>query len=236
MAKFVAETSTFFHVLVEIRVIETLTPTPTLTDRYGVNIGKRSRRKEKMINPLWLPYALVLKASLDKTIRSSMSSSTALYSSFSHPVVDPSTGKEIQDLNEKLKGKRVALYFAAGWCPMCTTFEPALATFRQSAKDAGKPIQLVYVSSDRSPDAHLQRASSLDMWTVPFEEVGADLKRKYNIWSGSESFEFGFGRRSGVPALVVLDKDGNELSFVAAEAQGPKALTSWPLDDENGIW
>lgn len=199
----------------------------------GVNIGKR---KEKMINPLWLPCALVLKTSLDKTIRSSMSSRTALYSSFSHPVVDPSTGKEIQDLDEKLKGKRVALYFAAGWCPMCTTFEPALETFRQSAKDAGKPIQLVYVSSDRSPDAHLQRASSLDMWTVPFEEVGADLKRKYNIWSGSESFEFGFGRRSGVPALVVLDKDGNELSFVAAEAQGPKALTSWPLDDENGIW
>ena len=31
---------------------------------------------------------------------------------------------------EALAGKRVALYFAAGWCPMCTSFEPALEKYR----------------------------------------------------------------------------------------------------------
>ena len=55
--------------------------------------------------------------------------------------------------------------------------------------------------------------------------------------SGAESMKLGLGRRSGVPALVVLDAmEGKELAFLAAEAEGIKALSSWPLDDENGIW
>ena len=38
------------------------------------------------------------------------------------------------------------------------------------------------------------------------------------------------GRRSGVPAIVVLSPEGEEISFVDAEARGPDALKKWPLD------
>ena len=49
--------------------------------------------------------------------------------------------------------------------------------------------------------------------------------------------KLGLGRRSGVPALVVLEaKEGKELAFLAAEAEGVKALGSWPMDDESGLW
>lgn len=44
------------------------------------------------------------------------------------------------------------------------------------------------------------------------------------------------GRRSGVPALVVLDTDGKELVFLNAERDGITAMADWPLDDLRGIW
>ena len=114
----------------------------------------------------------------------------------------PITSSSVPDL---LAGKRVALYFAAGWCPMCTRFEPALIQFRDAANNANKPIELIYVPSDRSATDAMRRASSLQMMSVPHGEEADATKKQYEIWSGAESMKLGFGRRSGVPALVVLD-------------------------------
>lgn len=194
------------------------------------------KKLRTMVNPFVLPFAFLLK-----THNSPMrSTATKLFSSSSSsilpPLVDPSTGEAVPDLDSKLDNKRVAFFFTAGWCPMCTSFEPSLIAFRQAAADSGKPVELIYVTSDRNEDACRQRASSLEMMTVPFGDEADKLKRQYNIWAGSESFQFGFGRRSGVPACVVLDRNGQELAFIAAESQGSKALGSWPLDDDLGVW
>lgn len=191
-----------------------------------------------MVNALFLPLGLFL-SSIE---RRSQSRTTSIYGASSaaeslpSPIFD-STGAEVSndDLTEKLQNKRVALYFSAGWCPMCTSFEPSLLQFRQAAEDSGKPIELIYVGSERSADDQSRRSSDLNMLNVPFDDT-AELKQKYKIWAGSEALKFGFGRRSGVPAIVVLDNTGNELAFVAAEAQGAKALGSWPLDEDSGIW
>jgi hypothetical protein len=101
------------------------------------------------------------------------------------------------------------------------------------------PIELVYVSSDRTEVDQTKRAASMDMvLSVPFEQTPADFIRKNKIWAGSEAIKFGFGRQSaiGVPALVVLDNNAEEVAFVAAESQGAKALNAWPIDDQSGIW
>lgn len=149
-----------------------------------------------------------------------------------------STGADVsaEMLSEKLKGKRVAYYFSAGWCPMCTSFEKSFVPFLQASEDSGKKIEVVYVPSDRSAGDSGKRAAGLNMLMVPFGEEADRLKLDLKIWAGSEALKFGFGRRSGVPALVVLDKDGNELDFLAAESEGVRALKNWPLGDENGIW
>lgn len=195
------------------------------------------RQKKKMVNPLVLPIALLAKSSmLSQTSRCawrSSSSTTALASSLSFPVKDMD-GKEIT--GDSFQGKRVALYFAAGWCPMCTSFEPSLESFRRACDESNKPVEFLYVSSDKNSETATQRAKQLDMKMVPFGDEAAKLKKEFNIWAGSESSQFGFGRRSGVPAIVVLDKTGGELAFVPAESQGPRALSSWPIDDEMGIW
>lgn len=153
------------------------------------------------------------------------------------PSLLDASGTEITPIvrNEKLQNKRLALYFAAGWCPMCTSFEPALLQFRQAAEDSGNPIELIYVSSDRSEAEQAQRAGGMDMWSVPFHQT-KEIKQKYKVWAGAEVLKLGLGRRSGVPALVVLDNSGEEMAFVAAESQGVRALETWPLDEERGIW
>ena len=61
------------------------------------------------------------------------------------------------------KGKRVGLYFAAGWCPMCTSFEPSLAQFveaTRSPESNAPPVQLIYVSSDMDEAAAEARAKA----------------------------------------------------------------------------
>eukprot|EP00978_Attheya_sp_CCMP212_P011396 scaffold28114_cov53-Attheya_sp.AAC.5 len=141
-----------------------------------------------------------------------------------------------ESLAERLDKKRVAYYFAAGWCPMCTSFEPALVQFRQAALDSQKPVQLIYVPSDRTPTDASKRASAMGMWSVPHGVEADALKKSFKIWSGAESMKLGFGRRSGVPALVVLDTDGAEMTFIEAESKGVQSLSAWPLNDEKGVW
>jgi nucleoredoxin len=185
-----------------------------------------------MVNALVVPIALFVSASrrgiTTQLQAASMSSLSSLLDA---------NGEELSGavLQSKLANKRVALYFAAGWCPMCTSFEPDLIKFQKDAAERGMPIEIVYISSDRSSADLAKRASSMNMMSVPFDAAD-DFKRKFNIWAGSESAKFGFDRRSGVPAIVVLDKNAEEMAFVAAESEGVKSLDTWPLHDDLGIW
>jgi len=142
-----------------------------------------------------------------------------------------------EKLSDIFKGKRVALYFAAGWCPMCTRFEPSLMKFQSAAASNGKDVEIIYVPSDRSNDEVIKRTTEMKMLSVPFGEKADEIKTKYKIWSGSECGKLGTDRRSGVPALVVLEaKNGTELAFLDAESRGAGALGSWPLEDDGCVW
>jgi len=142
-----------------------------------------------------------------------------------------------EKLSDIFKGKRVALYFAAGWCPMCTRFEPSLMKFQSAAASNGKDVEIIYVPSDRSNDVVITRTTEMKMMSVPFGEEADEIKTKYKIWSGSECGKLGTDRRSGVPALVVLDsKNGGELAFLDAESRGAGCLGSWPLEDNGCVW
>mmetsp|Transcript_20349 Transcript_20349/g.40637 ORF Transcript_20349/g.40637 Transcript_20349/m.40637 type:complete len:169 (-) Transcript_20349:34-540(-) len=155
------------------------------------------------------------------------------------PLVSPSDGSPLSASAAALllSGRRVALYFSAGWCPMCTSFEPDLHAFLTDAATAARPAALIYVGSDRSAEESLRRARDLGCAAAVRHGADADAaKRRWGVWAGSERGELGHGRRSGVPALVVLDASGEELAFVAAEADGARALDAWPRDDVRGIW
>mmetsp|Transcript_25225 Transcript_25225/g.59070 ORF Transcript_25225/g.59070 Transcript_25225/m.59070 type:complete len:244 (-) Transcript_25225:294-1025(-) len=44
------------------------------------------------------------------------------------------------------------------------------------------------------------------------------------------------GRRSGIPAFVVLDNNGGEFCFLNAERDSISVLADWPVDDPENIW
>ena len=98
-------------------------------------------------------------------------------------------------------------------------------------------VEIIYVPSDRSETELLKRTEAMGMLSVSIGEEADALKKRFRVWSGSECVKLGSGRRSGVPALVVLDgKSGDEIAFLPAESQGAKSLQSWPLDNADGIW
>lgn len=52
----------------------------------------------------------------------------------------------------------------------------------------------------------------------------------------TENIRDEFGRRSGIPAFVVLDNQGGEFCFLNAERDSISVLADWPLDDPVNIW
>ncbi|MBR2910483.1 MAG: redoxin family protein, partial [Lentisphaeria bacterium] len=91
-----------------------------------------------------------------------------------------------------LNGKTVAVYFSASWCGPCRLFTPKLVDFYNSC--AGKKnIEVVFASSDRTPDAMRQYMQKANMpWSaIPFDaQKLAQLRRKFRV--------------NGIPRLIVF--------------------------------
>jgi nucleoredoxin len=119
-----------------------------------------------------------------------------------------------------LEGKKVCIYFSAHWCPPCRGFTPTLVEFYQEvATNQGKPLEIVFVSSDRDEAAMSEYMQETNMpWlAVPFGSPHvAQLKKMYNI--------------TGIPTLVVLNSSGVLVSAQGRThvlSKGPKAFESW---------
>eukprot|EP00933_Yihiella_yeosuensis_P042381 TRINITY_DN36947_c0_g1_i1.p1 TRINITY_DN36947_c0_g1~~TRINITY_DN36947_c0_g1_i1.p1 ORF type:complete len:218 (-),score=35.48 TRINITY_DN36947_c0_g1_i1:91-744(-) len=124
------------------------------------------------------------------------------------------------------RSSSVALYFAGAWCPMCVSFTKKLIKFLERAQKK----HVIFVSSDFTAEEYMRHRKKMPMnWlAVPFgSELQMALKKKFQIWGGRER-AFGDTRRSGIPALVVLDaQTGDELKFLDAELLGDQALLQW---------
>ena len=97
----------------------------------------------------------------------------------------------------------VLLYFSAHWCPPCQAFTPKLRSFYQVARKLG--VEIVYVSSDRSDKEFRDYYGSKMPWlALPLDQ--AAVKGKL-----AGAFQI-----RGIPALVVLDQNGN---FVTDQAR-----------------
>ncbi|MBU60953.1 MAG: hypothetical protein CMI26_00460 [Opitutae bacterium] len=125
-----------------------------------------------------------------------------------------SNGKEIS--RNKLAGKTVGFYFSAHWCPPCRTFTPGLVKFRDDNKD---DFEIVFVSSDRSPQAQMDYMEETNMkWlTLPHRGKAANsLAGKYGV--------------RGIPALIIVSPDGETITKngrddVSGDPKG--ALAKW---------
>jgi len=114
---------------------------------------------------------------------------------FQGPLLD-SNGKEVD--KSVLAGKTIGIYFSAHWCPPCRGFTPKLVEFRDSNK---KDFEVVFVSSDRSPKAHMDymKGSKMKWYTMPHRSDAANkLSKKYEV--------------RGIPALMIVSPDGKTIT------------------------
>lgn len=95
---------------------------------------------------------------------------------------------------EVLDGKAVVgLYFSASWCVPCKLFTPQLACWFRELIGAGKPIAVVFLSSDKDSGA-FEENFALQPWAaVPFAERRV---------KGNASSRFAI---NGIPALILVD-------------------------------
>jgi len=129
-----------------------------------------------------------------------------------HPAPPPSTWEalgheflradgESVELDElRGDGKILGLYFSAHWCPPCRSFTPALVKAYEGLKADGKPIEIIFVSSDRDGAAFREYFSSMPWLAIPHDDP---RKRKL-----ADRFSV-----DGIPALVFIDAaSGDTLS------------------------
>jgi len=92
----------------------------------------------------------------------------------------------------------VGIYFSAHWCGPCRGFTPQLAKKYKEFKDAGKNMEMVFVSSDRDQASFDSYLGEMPWKALPY----ADRKRKAKL---SKKFKV-----QGIPTLVFVNpQDGS---------------------------
>jgi len=125
---------------------------------------------------------------------------------------------------DALSGKVVAIYFSAHWCPPCRGFTPALRQFYEAVKSAGDPIEIVFVSRDRSAEEFKSYfANDHGSWlAVDYDSPARDtLATTYDV--------------KGIPSLLVVNSKGkvvcpearNDVAGVKDPAGAKAAFAEW---------
>jgi peroxiredoxin len=121
-------------------------------------------------------------------------------------------GKDFQ--LAQLKGKVVMVMF---WSTGCAVCRDKMRELRANyAGWAGKPFELVLVSTDRSMK-DIEAYDKIISQSVPLKQ------RFVSLWSGASGFKQGFGDITQLPSTFVLDQKGK----VVDSYQGRVPAEAW---------
>jgi nucleoredoxin len=105
-------------------------------------------------------------------------------------------GNAVVSTSDAIKGKLVAFYFSAHWCPPCKQFTPELARVYTALLAANKNIAVVFVSSDQDQGAFDGYFATQPWFAVP-----------YTDGEQRDALSARFGVR-GLPSLIVVNQEG----------------------------
>jgi selenocysteine lyase/cysteine desulfurase/tRNA(Ile)-lysidine synthase TilS/MesJ len=145
-----------------------------------------------------------------------------VYNKLLGPVLMSNDGKKLNTAGALKNAEVVGLYFSAHWCPPCKTFTPELSKRYVALKEAGKRLEIVFVSSDETARKCIEYHSEMPFLALPFRE----RDRKDSL---SEEFNV-----QGIPTLVLLDgKTGKVLNRQGRVAiSAPTYMDDFPYVDK----
>ncbi|KAJ9472245.1 putative nucleoredoxin 1 [Diplonema papillatum] len=123
---------------------------------------------------------------------------------------------ELVDAETALAGKKVALYFSASWCGDCTPITAKLATLHEMVNEDDQELEVVWVSADESKEDMDSYAKKHGAWlALPYDSpLRSELPKKYGVFGARhKSLYPDVERKSGIPGVVVVNKNGDVLNF-----------------------
>lgn len=115
-------------------------------------------------------------------------------------LIESKNGKAVPFEAGETKPEFTAIYYSAHWCPPCRALTPKLVTWYKNTKARFKNFELVFASSDKDEAAMMDYMKEDKM---PWPAIKFDEKKS----SGVGKYAAG-----GIPYLVLLDKDGKDLT------------------------
>ena len=115
-------------------------------------------------------------------------------------LIESKNGKPVPYEAGEAKPEFTAIYYSAHWCPPCRALTPKLVTWYKNTKARFKNFELVFASSDKDEAAMMDYMKEDKM---PWPAIRFDEKK------GSGVGKYAAG---GIPYLVLLDKDGKDLT------------------------
>ena len=97
----------------------------------------------------------------------------------------------------------IALYFSAHWCPPCRGFTPKLVKYYNNRIQQGKnDFEVVFISGDQDEDQFKEYYAEMPWLAIPFGDPRlSKLNTRFEV--------------EGIPALVILDPEGNVVNKAA---------------------
>jgi len=115
-------------------------------------------------------------------------------------LIESKNGKPAPYEASETKPEFTVIYYSAHWCPPCRALTPKLVTWYKNTKARFKNFELVFASSDKDEAAMMDYMKEDKM---PWPAIRFDEKKS----SGVGKYAAG-----GIPYLVLLDKDGKDLT------------------------
>ncbi len=182
--------------------------TTTNNDTENENITASSSTSNPYETIPWttyysLPTPLITKVKSPPPSSSSISFEIPVEETLIDQVIGPnllsSSDNALVETSQVLKSVRlIGLYFSAHWCGPCRSFTPKLDQFYKICRQELKlPIELVFVSSDRSEQEFQQYfQSSMSWYAIPFQSAN-QTKQFFNV--------------RGIPSLIILDSISGQI-------------------------
>jgi nucleoredoxin len=115
------------------------------------------------------------------------------------------------------KAQVVGLYFTAGWCPPCKTFNPVLLEFYNDVNYPDKRFEVIQVSCDQDEIAFNEYFGGMPWVAIQFNDPRVKaLKSKFRV--------------TGIPILLLLNRDGTLAHGTAradVQTEGPNCFERW---------